>query len=132
MKSFLTIITVLLFATASGAFAQESPTRKDLLQAGVNQHVSAFQVQEVTMPAGQRAPGHLHPSPVVGYVIKGRVLFQIEGEAQKILNTGDAFYEPRNKRILHFDNLSSDAPLTFVAIYLKEGDEENTRFVKDE
>jgi quercetin dioxygenase-like cupin family protein len=84
------------------------------------------------MPAGVSAPRHLHPSPVIGYVVKGKVLFQIEGEEKKILKEGDAFYEPRNKRILHFDNLSSNEPLTFVAIYLKEGSEENTRFIKDE
>ncbi|HEY0899605.1 MAG TPA: cupin domain-containing protein, partial [Sphingobacteriaceae bacterium] len=132
MKSFLTLSTLLFLITTSAAIAQETPSRKYLLQGVLKQNVSAFQVQEITMPAGVSARKHMHPSPVVGYVVKGRVWFQIEGEDEKILKDGDAFYEPRNKPILHFDNLSLKEPLTFVAIYLKEGTEENTRFIKDE
>lgn len=103
------------------------PLRKDLLSAVVDQKVSVVDIKEVTMPAGQAAPKHLHPCPVVGYVVSGSVLFQVEGEESSILKEGDAFYEPRNKTILHFDNASKDKPLTFVAFYLKEGDEENIK-----
>jgi quercetin dioxygenase-like cupin family protein len=110
---------------------QKQLARKELLNAIVNQNVSVVEIKEVTMAKGQEAPKHLHPCPVVGYVVSGNVLFQIEGEERIILKEGDAFYEPRNKTILHFDNALKDKPLTFVAFYLKEQDEENIIILKE-
>lgn len=104
---------------------ENKPTRKDLLDALVNQQVTVVEIKEVTMPPGMSAPKHLHPCPVVGVVRSGSVLFQIEGEESQVLNEGEAFYEPRNVTVLHFDNASAEKPLTFVAFYLKEADEEN-------
>jgi quercetin dioxygenase-like cupin family protein len=105
-------------------------TRTDLLDAIVNQKVSIVEIKQITMAEGQEAPKHLHPCPVVGYVLSGDVLFQIEGEQSKIIKEGEAFYEPRNRTILHFDN-ASNKPLTFVAFYLKEEDEENIKLLSD-
>lgn len=105
-------------------------TRTDLLDAIVNQKVSIVEIKQITMAEGQEAPKHLHPCPMVGYVLSGDVLFQIEGEQSKIIKEGEAFYEPRNRTILHFDN-ASNKPLTFVAFYLKEEDEENIKLLSD-
>ena len=110
---------------------QKQLTRKDLLNAIVNQKVSVVEIKEVNMTGGQEAPKHLHPCPVVGYIVSGRVLFQIEGQESEILKEGDAFYEPKNKTILHFDNASKDKPLIFVAFYLKEQHEENIKVLKN-
>lgn len=87
-------------------------------------------MQEIRLAAGQEVSKHVHPCPVVGYVKSGKVLFQIEGEEKIILNEGDAFYEPKGKNILHFDNASKENPLIFIAIYLKKGNEENIKLVK--
>ncbi|WP_205573293.1 cupin domain-containing protein [Flavisolibacter nicotianae] len=111
---------------------QKQPSRKDLLNAMVNQRVAVVEIKEVTMPAGQAAPRHLHPCPVVGYVVSGNVLFQVEGEESRILKEGDAFFEPKDKTILHFDNASKEKPLIFVAFYLKETNEENIRLLNGE
>lgn len=108
---------------------QPQPSRKDLLNAVVNQKVSVVEIKEVTLPPGGAAPRHLHPCPVVGVVRRGSVLFQAEGEDSRIIHEGEAFYEPRNQPILHFDNASPDEPLTFVAFYLKEHDEENIQLL---
>lgn len=99
------------------------------MNAVVNQQVSVVEIKEITMPEGQAAPRHLHPCPVVGYVVSGSVLFQVEGEESRILKAGDAFFEPKDKTILHFDNASKDTPLHFVAFYLKEANEENIRLL---
>jgi quercetin dioxygenase-like cupin family protein len=133
MKAILKFeIIALLILIYSDLMAQQKQlTRKDLLNAIVNQKVSVVEIKEVNMTGGQEAPKHLHPCPVVGYVLSGRVLFQIEGEESKILKEGDAFYEPKNKTILHFDNASKDKPLTFVAFYLKEQHEENIKVLKN-
>lgn len=124
------IVAALVFSQLTSMAKQKQPTRKDLFNAVVNQQVSVVEIKEVTLPEGMKAPKHLHPCPVVGYVVSGSVLFQIEGEESRILKQGDAFYEPRNKTILHFDNASAEQPLTFVAFYLKEQDEETIRLLK--
>lgn len=117
------IVIILVFLTSNTMAQQKAVSRKDLLTALVNQKVGSVEVKEITMAGGQIAPTHLHPCPVLGYVKEGKVLFQIEGEEERILSEGEAFYEPKNKKILHFDNASKDQPLTFIAFYMKEADE---------
>jgi len=134
MRTFLrygVILGLTLIYSTTAMSQQKQPTRKNLLNAVVNQKVSIVEIKEVTMIEGQAVPKHLHPCPVVGYVKSGKVLFQIEGEEKIILNEGDAFYEPKNKNILHFDNASNDKPLTFVAFYLKEANEDNIKIIED-
>lgn len=121
-------LTILLNDTLMAQ--QKSPSRKELLKEKVKQEISNVEAQEITMRAGQTGPKHLHPCPVIGYIKSGEVLFQIEGEEKKVLKTGDAFYEPKNINILHFDNHSKIEDLVFVTFYLKEPDEENIKLVK--
>lgn len=104
---------------------QSSVSRTDLLTVQLQkQVVSRVEIKEVTIPAGGKASYHLHPCPVVGYIVSGSVLFQIEGQPEQILEAGSAFYEPKNQPILKFDNASDSIPLTFTAYYLLEDKEE--------
>lgn len=80
--------------------------------------VNRIEVKEINLKPNQATGMHFHPCPVVGYVSKGTVLFQIEGEKAKKLVAGDFFFEPANKNIIHFDNGSRTKLLTFVAVYL--------------
>lgn len=109
---------------------QKTISRKELLKTAINQGVKSAEIQEITMVAGLAAPKHVHPCPVVGIIKSGEALFQIEGQKSVLLREGDAFYEPKNTTILHFDNASAEKPLIFTAIYLKEGNEENIKFIK--
>lgn len=105
--------------------AQASISRKDLLTAQLQtQVVSRVEIKEVTIPGGGKAAYHLHPCPVLGYVVSGSVLFQIEGQSEQILEAGSAFYEPKNQPILKFDNASENIPLVFIAYYLLEDNED--------
>jgi quercetin dioxygenase-like cupin family protein len=99
--------------------------RKQLLEKAVDKGVGRVEVQRIEYPAGQRAPVHSHPCPVVGYVSSGSILFQIEGEPVSVLEAGDAFFEPANKTIVHFDNGSTSEPASFVAFYLLGKSEKN-------
>lgn len=132
MKVFKNLILILFTITITNTImAQESKiSRKELSNLTLNQQVSKIEMQEITMQAGQSAPKHLHPCPVIGIIKSGKVLFQIEGQEKIILNEGDSFYEPKNLNILHFDNASSTESMTFVAIYLKEKDEENIKIIE--
>ncbi|MDM1554690.1 MULTISPECIES: cupin domain-containing protein [Chryseobacterium] len=127
MKTIPFIAFMLISITG---MAQKSQiVRKELFKASVNQKVTAAEVQEITMVGGQTAPKHLHPCPVIGMIKSGEAVFQIEGQESMVLHEGDAFYEPKNVNILHFDNASKEKPLVFTAIYLKKDHEENIQFL---
>ena len=78
---------------------------------------SRIEVQRIDFGPGQKSPLHLHPCPVVGYVVKGSVHFQIEGQEAQTLEAGDAFFEPAQVRVSHFDNASPSEGMSFVACY---------------
>lgn len=128
MKPF--IIVILMLNTVVMTAQQKVISRKELLKTALDQKMKSTEIQEITMAAGQGAPEHLHPCPVLGIINSGEAVFQIQGKEKVILHEGDAFYEPKNVKILHFDNASSDKPLVFTAIYLKKGNEENIKFIK--
>lgn len=119
------LIFVLFMFNGKEIMAQESISRKDLLTAHIaGQTVSRIEVKEVTIPAGGKAAYHSHPCPVVGHIVSGTVLFQIEGQEQQLIKAGSAFYEPKDQPILHFDNASDTEPLIFITYYLLEDKEE--------
>jgi quercetin dioxygenase-like cupin family protein len=48
-------------------------------------------MKKVVIPKAMAAGKHLHPRPVVGYIVSGKVLFQVDRQEKKILNPGEAF-----------------------------------------
>jgi quercetin dioxygenase-like cupin family protein len=81
-------------------------------------------VREITLAAGQKTGRHLHPCTVVGYIASGTAIYQIEGEPAQTLQAGGAFHEPANTVISQFSNASNTEPLTFIAFYLLDGEQE--------
>lgn len=72
---------------------------------------------------GQVAPVHHHLAPAIGLVSSGRILYQAEGEPARILNEGEAFYEPAGPSILRFDNMSATESAVFIDFSLqREGE----------
>ena len=69
---------------------------------------------------GQVAPIHTHSAPAVGYVAKGAIIYQVEGERPQILRAGDAFFEPVGPRILRFDNASATEEAIFIDFNLEQ------------
>ncbi|KAB8143131.1 cupin domain-containing protein [Chloroflexia bacterium SDU3-3] len=93
--------------------------RQHLLTAALAEEraVERVEVVEVTLAPRQAAGLHLHPCPVVGCVLAGSIRVQVEGQPAQVLGPGDAFYEPADTPVPHFDNLG-DEPARFVACYL--------------
>src|ERR1700733_10210477 len=89
----------------------------NLANAVLTNHV---EIKRIDFAGGQQAGLHFHPCPVVGYVAKGSILFQMDGQPPKTLHAGDAFFEPANVKMLHFDNASATEPATFITFYLLE------------
>jgi quercetin dioxygenase-like cupin family protein len=94
--------------------------RKTLLTAALDGDpvIERVQVARVELAPGQAAGRHFHPCPVVGCVLSGTIRFQIVGGPKAILDPGDAFLEPANVEVPHFDNASDAEPAVFIACYL--------------
>jgi quercetin dioxygenase-like cupin family protein len=48
---------------------------------------------EITLATGSVVPSHTHPHEQIGYVVSGRVLFEIAGEKRE-LGPGDSYLIP--------------------------------------
>lgn len=105
---------------------KKNVVRTDLLSVQLEEKLdlSKVEIKKIVIPQDGKAEYHMHPCPVVGHVVSGTLLFQIEGEDPQLLKAGEAFYEPKNKPILHFDNASDSESLVFIAYYLIEGCED--------
>jgi quercetin dioxygenase-like cupin family protein len=99
--------------------------RKPLLNVSFgNKTVTAVDVREISFAPGQQTGRHLHPCPVIGFIVEGAAILEVDGQKPQSLPMGSSFYEPAKKVILRFDNASSTAPLKFIAHYLLDGQQE--------
>jgi quercetin dioxygenase-like cupin family protein len=99
--------------------------RKELLKTALCGHnVTDVDIREITLAPGQQAGRHLHPCAVVGYIASGSAQMQIEGQPVQSLPTGAAFYEPAQTIITNFGNASDKEPMTFIAVYLLNGQQD--------
>ena len=79
-------------------------------------YVDKIDVRRISLSAGEKIPPHVHAVPVVGYVVSGKIYFEVEGENGRTLSPGDAFFAPANTRVNHFDAV--DGPAQAIASYL--------------
>jgi quercetin dioxygenase-like cupin family protein len=111
--------------------SQQTIARKQLLLASLGKrNVTSVDVREIRMEPGQQAGRHLHPCAVVGYIVEGTAVFCVEGEPEQPLPAGSAFYEPADTIIANFGDASDLEPMTFVAFYLLDGEQELIRMLK--
>jgi quercetin dioxygenase-like cupin family protein len=61
------------------------------------------EVREIRILAGHDAGVHVHNGPVLGSILDGSAIYQIEGQPESVLKPGDVFYEPEGARIARFD-----------------------------
>lgn len=45
-------------------------------------------------PGDPGTPPHRHSGPVFGYLLEGEMLFELEGQAPRVIRAGEAFWEP--------------------------------------
>ncbi|WP_344646991.1 cupin domain-containing protein [Cryptosporangium japonicum] len=63
----------------------------------------------IEYPAGHPgAAPHRHPGPAFGYVLEGEMRFEIEGEPERVVRAGEAFWEPGGDTIHYQDGNHSD------------------------
>ena len=68
-------------------------------------------------PAGAGLAPHRHSGPVFGYVLEGKILFEIEGEEPREITAGQAFWEPGGD-VVHYQvaNLEPESWTRFLAV----------------
>lgn len=84
-------------------------------------------VLELTLPPGTTSPKHAHPGFVLGYVLEGEYRLQLEGEQEKVLSTGDVFYEAPGNIHLPSGSSSMTKPARILALAFGEKGKELTR-----
>ena len=84
-------------------------------------------------PGDHGAPPHRHSGPVFGYVAEGEMLFELEGEPERVIHAGEAFWEPGGDVIHYQDgNNRDDMSLRFVVAMLCAPDVPMLTFVDDD
>lgn len=70
-------------------------------------------------PADAGVEPHRHSGPVFGYMLEGRMLFELEGEAPREIVAGESFWEPGGD-VVHYQmrNLEATGWTRFVAVCL--------------
>jgi quercetin dioxygenase-like cupin family protein len=84
-------------------------------------------------PGDPGSPPHRHSGPVFGYMLEGEMLFELEGEAPRVIKAGEAFWEPGGD-VIHYQaaNNLPDRPSRFVAVMIGVPGEPMLTFVDAE
>ena len=73
---------------------------------------------ELTFEKGAVGTPHSHPHEQIGYIISGRLIYQEEGQADKILETGDTYYVAPN--VIHGVQILEDTKLLDIFTPMRE------------
>ncbi len=119
------IAVAALSAISAAAIAEDFPPlqRVPVLEEAIpstNPVVRMVRGARVRFAPRQPTGLHRHPISVVGVVTAGSFVFKREGEAEKVIKTGDSFFEPAGVTIERFDNSSSIEPAEIIAFYLTD------------
>jgi len=78
-------------------------------------------------------PPHRHSGPAFGYVLDGEMVFELEGEPERVVRAGEAFWEPGGDVIHYQDgNHRDDIPVRFTVTMLCEPGKPMLTFVDEE
>jgi quercetin dioxygenase-like cupin family protein len=122
-QTLITVVAVSVISTV--AFAEDFPPlqRVPVLEEAIpstNPAVRMVRGARIRFAPLQPTGLHRHPISVAGVVTAGSFIFKREGEAEKIIKTGDSFFEPAGVTTERFDNLSSTEPAELVAFFLTD------------
>ncbi|WP_246670006.1 cupin domain-containing protein [Arthrobacter zhaoguopingii] len=54
-------------------------------------------------PGSIGSPPHRHSGPAYGYVVEGEMVFELEGEPQRVVKAGKTFWEPGGD-VIHYQD----------------------------
>jgi quercetin dioxygenase-like cupin family protein len=70
-------------------------------------------------PGDPGTPPHRHSGPVYGYVTEGAIIWELEGEPERVIRVGESFWEPGGD-VIHYQagNALADAWSRFVVVMI--------------
>jgi quercetin dioxygenase-like cupin family protein len=124
MKQTL-IAVVALSAISAAAIAEDFPPlqRVPVLEEAIpstNPPVKLVRGARIRFAPRQPTGLHRHPISVAGVNTAGSFIFKREGEPEKVIKTGDSFFEPAGVTTERFDNASDTEPAELIAFYLTD------------
>ena len=67
-------------------------------------------------PNDPGAPPHRHSGPVFAYMVEGEIVFELEGEPERIIKAGESFWEPGGD-VIHYQAANiTDGWARFLAV----------------
>lgn len=110
-------------ASYGGPMTEAAPTDTaltTLLEARPPAFPDGAEVMTVLVEVPPGAPGtppHRHSGPVFGYVTEGALVYELEGDAERVIGAGEAFWEPGGD-LVHYQagNALADRWTRFVAV----------------
>jgi quercetin dioxygenase-like cupin family protein len=120
IKKILLGLTVIAFAGAGVAIAQQSGIKRTPLQklefpAGYNTITAIAEV-----PAGGAAGRHTHPGAETGYVLEGELELVIDGKPPVKIKAGESYQIPEGA--VH-DAKAGDKPFKVLGVYVVKAGE---------
>jgi quercetin dioxygenase-like cupin family protein len=84
-------------------------------------------------PGDPGSPPHRHSGPVFGYLLDGEMIFELEGEPERVIKAGEAFWEPGGD-VIHYQaaNNLPDRPTTFLVVMVCAPGKEMLTYVSPE
>ena len=84
-------------------------------------------------PGDPGARPHRHSGPVFGYMLEGEMIFELEGEPERVIRAGEAFWEPGGD-VIHYQaaNNLTDRWSRFVVVMLCVPGQPMLVYVEDE
>ena len=116
IKKILLGLSVLAFACAGAAFAQQAAIKRTPLQKAEfpDGYVSVSGIAEV--PAGAFAGRHTHPGVELSYVLEGEIDLIVEGKPDQHLKPGDSYQMAPG--VTHDVKVTGDKPLKLLSVYV--------------
>src|SRR5689334_17697087 len=70
----------------------------------------------IEVPPGESIPPHRHSGPLSAYILEGEMIFELEGEPERLVRAGEAVFEPGGD-VIHYQtaNPRPDTWLRFLA-----------------
>ena len=137
MRAMKNLFVAILITVAALSAAQMPPPVKRTPIAKHNispeKIVASVSAVRIDYERAQRTGRHIHPMPVVGYVLEGSFVVKIAGGEPVHYKAGQSIYEPADTIIEQFDNDSSTEPAVLIANYLAgPGQTELVRILPDQ
>ena len=135
MRNSSAVILIVVAVLAQALPQMPSPLKRTPIaqhHISPDKNVTSVSVVRIDYQPAQRTGRHIHPMPVVGYVLEGSFVVKVSGGSETHYGVGQSIYEPADTVIERFDNDSHTKPAVLIAHYLAgPGQTELVRILPD-